>query len=203
MKNMMKSLVLLTVAVGLVSQPTQAADETKAADGNAKAGAKASELFGDSVVAKGNGVEIKRSQLDDEVIRVKAQASAAGRPIPAEQNTLVERQILDSLIQFRLLLAKATEADLTKGKEQFVASLQQARTNRNMSEEEFNQWLTPQMKLLGLNREQWEKQNAEQAAARIVLEREMNVKVTPEEAKKFYEDNPSKFEEPEMVHVTF
>jgi parvulin-like peptidyl-prolyl isomerase len=99
-------------------------------------------------------------------------------------------------------LAKATEADLTKGKEQFAASLQQARTNRNMSEEEFNQWLAPQMKLLGLNREQWEKQNAEQAAARIVLEHEMNVKVTPEEAKKFYDDNPSKFEEPEMVHVS-
>jgi len=53
-----------------------------------------------------------------------------------------------------------------------------------------------------VTREQWEKQNGEQAAARIVLEREMNVKVTEEDAKKFYEDNPSKFEQPEMVHVS-
>ena len=53
-----------------------------------------------------------------------------------------------------------------------------------------------------MSREQWEKQNSEQATARIVLEREMNIKVTEDEAKKYYEDNPSKFEEPEMVHVS-
>src|SRR5438045_3412945 len=153
MKNMMKSLVLLAVAVGLVSQPTWAAEDAAATDTKAKAPTKATELFGDSVVAKGKGVEIKRSQLDDEVIRVKSQASAAGRPIPPEQSTLIERQILDSLIQFRLLLAKATEADLAKGKEQFTASLHQARTNRNLTEEEFNEWLAPQIKLLGLTRE--------------------------------------------------
>ena len=30
----------------------------------------------------------------------------------------------------------------------------------------------------------------------------MKVKVSADDAKKFYEDNPSKFEEPEMVHVS-
>jgi parvulin-like peptidyl-prolyl isomerase len=153
-------------------------------------------------VAKGKGVEVKRSQLDDEFIRVKAQATANRQPITSEQSTVLERRILDGLIQLRLLLAKATEADLAKGREQFAASLEQARTNRNQTVEEFNQWLAPQLRLLGVTREQWEKQNADQAAARIVLEREMNVKVTEDEAKKFYEDNPSKFEEPEMVHVS-
>lgn len=202
MKKMIKSLILLSMAIALSSARTWAAADSTAKDADSKAAAREAELFGDSVIAKGKGLEIKRSQLDDEVIRVKSQASAAGRPIPSDQSTAIERRILDSLIEFRVLLAKATEADLAKGKEQFTASLQQARTNRNMSEEEFNQWLTPQIKLLGLNREQWEKQNSEQAAAKIVLEREMNVKVTDEEAKKYYEDNPSKFEEPEMVHVT-
>jgi parvulin-like peptidyl-prolyl isomerase len=202
MKNTMKSLALL-LAVFLSSAQTWAAENpTAPPESKPKPASRATELFGDDVVAKAKGVEIKRSELDDEFIRVKSQASAAGRPIPSEQSTVVERQILDSLIQFRLLLAKATEADLAKGKEQFLASLQQARTNRNQTEEEFNQWLAPQIKLLGISREQWEKQNAEQAAARIVLERELNVKVSADEAKKFYEDNPSKFEEPEMVHVS-
>src|SRR5690348_203896 len=117
MKKMIKSLVLLSMAVALSAVQTRAAADSTATDANSKTAAKAAELFGDSVVAKGKGVEIKRSQLDDEVIRVKAQASAAGRPIPSEQSTLIERQILDSLIQFRVLLAKATEADLMKGKE--------------------------------------------------------------------------------------
>ena len=201
MKKTMKSLVLLLAATGLACTRVFAADDSTASDAKPKP-ARATELFGDSVVAKGKGVEIKRSELDDEVIRVKSQYAAAGRPIPAEQSTLVERQILEQLIQFRVLLGKATEADLAKGKEQFLASLQQARTNRNQTEEEFNQWLAPQIRLLGISREQWEKQNAEQAAARMVLEREMNVKASAEDAKKFYEDNPSKFEQPEMVHVS-
>lgn len=202
MKNTMKSLVLLLAAATLLSARAWAAEDAASSDTKAKAGTKATELFGDSVVAKGKGVEIKRSQLDDEFIRVKSQATAAGRAIPPEQSTLIERRILDSLIQFRLLLAKASEADLGKGKEQFLASLQQARTNRNQTEEEFNQWLAPQIKLLGISRQEWEKQNAEQAAARIVLERELNVKASADEAKKYYEDNPSKFEQPEMVHVS-
>jgi parvulin-like peptidyl-prolyl isomerase len=202
MKNTMKSLVLL-MAVALWSAQIWAAAEPPAStDSKSNTASKATELFGDSVVAKAKGVEIKRSQLDEEFIRVKSQATAAGRQIPSEQSTLIERQILDSLIQFRLLLAKATEADLTKGKDQFLASLQQARTNRNQTEEEFNQWLAPQIRLLGISREEWEKQNAQQAAARIVLEREMNVKASADDAKKFYEDNPSKFEAPEMVHVS-
>jgi len=202
MKNTMKSLILL-MAVALWSAQIWAAAEPPAStESKSNTASKATELFGDSVVAKAKGVEIKRSQLDEEFIRVKSQATAAGRQIPSEQSTLIERQILDSLIQFRLLLAKATEADLTKGKEQFLASLQQARTNRNQTEEEFNQWLAPQIRLLGISREEWEKQNAQQAAARIVLEREMNVKASADDAKKFYEDNPSKFEAPEMVHVS-
>lgn len=201
MKKMTKSVVLL-VAAALLSGQTRAAEDTAASETKPKATSRATELFGDSVVAKGKGVEVKRSQLDEEFIRVKAQASANNRPLSSEQSTLLERQILDGLIQLRLLLGKATEADLSKGKEQFTGSMEQARTNRNQTVEEFNQWLAPQLRLLGVTREQWEKQNAEQAAARVVLEREMNVKVTEDEAKKYYEDNPSKFEEPEMVHVS-
>jgi len=201
MKNTMKSLILL-IAAALLSTQIRAAEGASATESKPKPASRAAELFGDSVVAKGKGVEIKRSQLDDEFIRVKAQATANGRQLNPDQSTLLERQILDGLIQLRLLLVKATEADLAKGKEQFATSLEQNRTNRNLTVEEYNQWLGPQLRLLGVTREQWEKQNADQAAARIVLEREMNVKVTEEEAKKFYEDNPSKFEEPEMVHVS-
>jgi parvulin-like peptidyl-prolyl isomerase len=201
MKITTKSLVLL-LAAALLSNQTRGAENSASSETKPKGTSRATELFGDSVVAKGKGVEVKRSQLDEEFIRVKAQATANNRPLTSEQSTLLERQILDGLVQLRLLMTKATEADLAKGREQFAASLEQARTNRNQTVEEFNQWLAPQLRLLGVSREQWEKQNSEQATARIVLEREMNIKVTEDEAKKYYEDNPSKFEEPEMVHVS-
>jgi Parvulin-like peptidyl-prolyl isomerase len=201
MKNTMRSLVLMTVGAVLCAE-IKAAESTNATDSKPKAASRATELFGDSVVAKGKGVEIKRSQLDDEFIRAKSQQAANGRQLTSEQSAVLERSLLDGLIQLRLIIGKATAADLAKGKEQFAASLEQARTNQNQTVEEFNQWLAPKLRLLGVTREQWEKQNVEQAAARIVLEREMNVKVAEDEAKKFYEDNPSKFEEPEMVHVS-
>src|SRR5437899_7092813 len=122
MKIKMKSVVLL-IAGALVCAQIRAADGTTASDTKPKSTSRATELFGDSVVAKGKGVEIKRSQLDDEFIRAKAQASANGRPLTSEQSTMLERNILDGLIRIRLLLAKATEADIAKGKEQFTASL--------------------------------------------------------------------------------
>ena len=71
----MKSLVLMTVGAVLCAE-IKAAESTNATDSKPKAASRATELFGDSVVAKGKGVEIKRSQLDDEFIRAKSQAAA-------------------------------------------------------------------------------------------------------------------------------
>ena len=38
-------------------------------------------------------------------------------------------------------------------------------------------------------------------AARVVVERELAIKIPEDEVKKFYEDHPADFEEPEKVHV--
>src|SRR5439155_6564429 len=113
----------------------------------AKSGVKPSDLFGDSVVAKGKGIEVKRSQLDDEVIRRKGAAAAYGQTIPPEQMALLERQVLDQLIGFQLLLAKATEEEKNKGKEQFEKSLKTYQTEKKITDEEFNEKLGPQLRM--------------------------------------------------------
>jgi parvulin-like peptidyl-prolyl isomerase len=41
----------------------------------------------------------------------------------------------------------------------------------------------------------------EEATAEMVLQREMNIQISDEEVKKFYEDNPGKFEQPEKVRA--
>src|SRR2546423_13933261 len=76
-----------------------------------------SDLFGDSVVAKGKGFEIKRSALDDEVIRLKSMAAAHNQAVPPEHSNQLEKQVLEQLIQIQLLQAKATDADKVAGKE--------------------------------------------------------------------------------------
>src|ERR1041385_7233721 len=75
-------------------------------------------LFGDTIVAKGTGVSVTRSQLDEALIGLKSRAAAAGQTIPPQQLTVLEQQILQRLIQVQLLSGRATDPDQAAGKEQ-------------------------------------------------------------------------------------
>ena len=114
MKRMIQSSCLLLLATSLPAWG--AAPDQPASTGAAKPAAGSTSLFGNDVVAKGKGVEITRNELDDKVIRLKAQASARGQAIPPEQAAAVDRQVLDQLIQLQLLRAKATPADKAAGR---------------------------------------------------------------------------------------
>jgi peptidyl-prolyl cis-trans isomerase C len=198
MKTTKTSLVLLLVAAALPAwgaAPDQPASTNAAA--SSKPASKTSDLFGNKVVAKGKGLEITRGQLDDEVIRLKAQASARGQNIPPEQAATLERQILDQLIQVQLLKAKATEADKAAGKALAEKRFEDAKT-RLGSEDALNR----QLKLMGATREEVLTKWTESATAETVLKRELKVNVTDADAKKYYDDNPARFEEPEMVRAS-
>jgi peptidyl-prolyl cis-trans isomerase C len=156
-------------------------------------------LFANSIIAKGKGVSISRSQLDDEIIRLKAVLAAQGRSPQPEEMAGMEDQVLDSLIGKQLLLAKATEADKVKGKEEFEKAIQKIKTNAKITDEQYNQRLNQQLRLLNVTKEDWEKQSAEQATIPIVLTRELNINITDAEVKKFYDENTAKFEQPDMV----
>jgi peptidyl-prolyl cis-trans isomerase C len=154
-------------------------------------------LFGTTLVAKGKGLEVTRGQLDEEVIRLKAQAAARGQNIPPDQMGTMERQILDQLIQVQLLQAKATDADRTAGRALAEKRFEDAKT-RLGSEEALNR----QLKLMGATREEVMTKWTESATAETVLKRELKVNVTEADAKKYYDDNPARFEEPEMVRAS-
>ena len=59
-----------------------------------------------------------------------------------------------------------------------------------------------QLKAAGVTRADLMKQWTESATAESVLKRELKVHVTDDEVKKFYEDNPSKFEQAERVRAS-
>jgi len=157
---------------------------------------KPSDLFSGAIVAKGKGVEVSRGQLDEDVIRLKAQAAARNQSIPPQQMAMVERSVLERLIQLQLLRAKATEADVAAGKALAEKRLEEAKT-RLGSEEDLNK----QLKLMGATRDEVLAQWTDTAIAEAVLKRELKVHVTEADAKQFYEDNPARFEEPEMVRA--
>jgi peptidyl-prolyl cis-trans isomerase C len=155
------------------------------------------ELFGDPVVAKGDGFEIKRSQLDAAVISFKAAAAARGTIFTADQMRQLEPQLLQNLIQVQLVLTKATEADRARGREI-------AQTNFNLIVQRLgtDEALQRQLKAVGMTREELLRRMADESAAAVVLERDMNITISDEEARKFYDENPARFEQPERVRAS-
>lgn len=155
-------------------------------------------LFGDPVIAKGNGFEIKRSELDGVMMGVKSTAAARGQTIPPGQLTQIESQLLDRLIQDQLLLQKATDADRTNG-------VQKASLQMNMLLERFGsqEVLERQMKAVGLTVAELRSKIIQENTAQAVKIRELNVTVTDAETKQYYDDTNhlADFEQPEMVHV--
>lgn len=156
-------------------------------------------LFGDAIVAKGKGLEVKRTDLDGAVIKMKAQYAAAQAPAPAN----LEAQELKKLIIQKLIMAQATDADRTTAKSNVMDGIEKMKKAYNITnDEEFDKAIESQL-APGETRADWEKQQINMATIPVVLERELNVKITDEDAKKFYDDpaNIAHFEQPETWRV--
>ncbi len=192
--------------IGVVCAALLAAKQALAADTNsattpAKPVIKPSESEASttSVVAKGKGVEVSRTQLDEAVQSYKANAAAQGRPIPPEQIAMVEPGLLDRLIETQVLLSRATDADKAKGKNEATKHLLEAKTNAP-SIEAFD----AQLKAMGTSEDKLVRDMTEQGTAEAVIMRELKINITDADAKKFYDDtnNAAKFEQPEMVRAS-
>jgi parvulin-like peptidyl-prolyl isomerase len=156
-------------------------------------------LFGDSVVAKGKGLEIKRAELDDTVIKMKAAYASQQMPAPAN----LESQALKNLVIQKLILSKATGADRATGKTNYQEWVSKVKEANHFTDDEFNKAL--EQKLFGgESRAEWEQQRTEVMTIPVILERELKVNITDDDIKKFYDDpaNIAAFEQPEKVRVS-
>ncbi|HEV2391619.1 MAG TPA: peptidylprolyl isomerase [Verrucomicrobiae bacterium] len=191
-----KCVALAVVAAGLTGSATAA--EPAGANPSASAPArKTDSLFPDTVVAKGKGVQVMRSEVDEVMDGLKANAAAQGQVVGPEQESLIAPQILDRLIQIQVLLAKSTAADKTAGQEATAKRLDAIKTRAGSEEV-----LDRQLKAVGTTPEAFRRKLMDESTAEAVLERELNINATDDAIKKFYDDNPSKFEQPEMVRAS-
>jgi hypothetical protein len=106
--------LLVTPHVNAASANT-ATNAPAPATANGKSADAMAALFGDPVIAKGKGFEIKRSELDEVMAGIKSAAAARGQTVPPGQLTQIAGQLLERIIQDRLLVQKATDADKTNG----------------------------------------------------------------------------------------
>ncbi len=153
-------------------------------------------LFGDPVIAKGKGFEIKRSELDEVMTGIKSAYAAQGQPIPAARLTQIEGRLLEQLIQVQLLLQKATAADKANGAQK--ADLQMSNLLARVGSPEA---LDRQLKASGMTMAELRSKVTQESTAQVVLTRELNITTTDAEAKQFYDDTNhlADFEQPEMV----
>ncbi|HEY5234369.1 MAG TPA: peptidylprolyl isomerase [Verrucomicrobiae bacterium] len=146
---------------------------------------------GNPVIARGTGLEITRRGLDDAMAGIR-------HPVPPAQMILAQKQILNSLIDTKLLLAKATDADKGTGKN--AADLQVTAAIENAgSQEAFDQ----RLKTNGLTEAGVRAKVTEEATIQAVLQRELKINVTDDDVHKFYDSHrSSSFETPEMARVS-
>jgi parvulin-like peptidyl-prolyl isomerase len=109
----------------------------------------------------------------------------------------MEQQILDQLINVQLLKAKATDADRAAGKAAAEKRFADVKTKLG-TEEALNRQLT----LMGATQDEVLQKWSEALTAEAVLKRELKISITDADAKKYYEDNPARFEQPEMVRAS-
>jgi len=183
------AIVFYTCGSLFLSENSSAAQTSKTID-----------LFPDEVVAKGNGVEIKRSLLNEAFVLVKANllAGAQSYYIPDERRKVLEARLLDRLIATQLLLAKATEEDKKKAEEAAKKFIDEAKS-RTVSEDIF----ILQLKANGLTFEKFKTRVLEQCICDEVVKREVGarVQITDEQIKKFYDEHSDDFNLPEIRKI--
>lgn len=150
----------------------------------------------DPVVATGTGFEIRRSELDEAAIRHRAALARLGRTVSSEQSVVTDRQILENLIQTKLLHSRATDADRARARE-----LAEKRFDAERANAPSEQAFARRLKVAGLTAEQFKARLYEEALSEVVLERELDVQISDDDVKKYYEENQKKFEQPETVRI--
>lgn len=153
-------------------------------------------LFGDPVIAKGTGISVKRSDLDQVLTGVKAEAMQRGQEIPPDRLTQIEAAMLERLIDIQLLLQKANDADRAAGDKKATTSMQTLLDKSGSKDT-----LDMQLKAAGTTEDDLRKKLAEETTAMSALQRELGVSVTSDDIQKFYDAHPADMEEPETVHV--
>lgn len=164
----------------------------------ASPGRAAERLFADPVLAKGKGIEIRQSHVDDAFLSYTAARAAIGQRNPGALEPQLKQQVLEKLIATRLFLARATPADREEGKK-IAARLISEGKAKVPTEASYRR----QLIAVGTTPEKYEADITEQAIVKAVIDRELKNKqiVTDAEVRKFYDQNPASFEDPAKVRV--
>jgi parvulin-like peptidyl-prolyl isomerase len=187
------SMALATYAV-TADKPA----DTKTADTTVTTTKPATDGFADPIVAKGKNFTITKSKLEDAFVVYKANLKSSAPQMTDDQRVLVKSNLLDRLIFTELLLQKGTAADKTKAQtdtDKYIADVKKQIGSETVFE--------AQVKSTGMSMDQFKKRALEQNVCEQVLDREVKpgINVSDADIKKFYDEHPKEFEQPEQVRA--
>jgi len=153
-------------------------------------------LFKDEVVARGKGFEVKKSEVEEAYILYKGHMASRGQRVPDDQGPAIEEKLMERLAMTKILMGKATDKDKKDAEtvtEKYLGEMKQ----KFPSEDLFAQ----QLRATGMSLDEFKTRMLEQNICESVIDRELKSKVSisNDDVKKFYEENPAQFEQPEMV----
>ena len=159
-----------------------------------------------SVAVTVNGVDITEAEVQKIVQPQLARMAQQNKPLPPAFAQAFEKQIkqqiLDQLIVRQLLEEKAKEANIVISEEDVINQIKQLLANQEtpMSLEDFKKTTAESGRSFDEIKQQVEKGMAYQKI--VDAQSAGKVNITEEEAKKYYDENPTQFETKEQVRAS-
>jgi peptidyl-prolyl cis-trans isomerase C len=148
------------------------------------------------VLARVNGENIAKAEFEEAIGALEQRNQG---PVPPDQRDAVYRGVLDQLVGLKLLSQEAAAKKIAVPEADVDAQMAKIR-QQFPSEDVFNQALKAQNKTLEIIRADARRSMAITKMLEAAIE--AKVAVTPEQAKKFYDENPNQFKQPEQVRAS-
>jgi hypothetical protein len=143
----------------------------------------------DPIIATGNGVEIRQSEFDQAVGPMQFEYLARGRTLPG----YFPGAVMQNLIEYDLLLAKANDGDRRKGSLEALNEDVTNHINECGSQDQYHQLLDS----LGITESDVLAMDKKADIAQVALIRLLGISISDTDARSYYDNHPAEFRYPD------
>jgi peptidyl-prolyl cis-trans isomerase C len=188
--NFRSLIVVFSVSIPLFSAAATDTNKTAAAP---------AERDSKEVIARVNGKEVHRSDLDQALQVYQAQLAKRGRPILPQESAQLESNAFEDVVNRELIMQEASAHPSTNLTAKTAEALEKMKSQLGGAE-----GLNKALQENGVSQEEFAARLRDNVLIQESMEQlvERNVKLEPDEAQKFYDSNLEKFKEPESVRAS-
>ena len=194
------STALILIFLAALVQAGEGATGTTTSNGAAAVSAKGATTAKNDIVASVNGVAISQARFDSAMTPYRLQIAAMGEgAVTDEQMTEIKTKVLENLIGTELLYQECQKSNIKVEDKEVDATYNEQKTQFS-TEDEFKQAL----KQYNFSDSAFKDQIKVGLTIQNLINTKftLNTAISDEEVKKYYDDNPSYFQEPEKVRAS-